>query len=105
MCFLYCQHTSASLLINEDYDPTARADLESFLGRLAPDQQEWYRHTLEGLEDASSHLRAALTPVSLSIPVDAGQLSLGTWQGIFLFEHRARGHRRQVLVRCLDTGE
>jgi len=101
MCFLYVQHTSASLLISENYDPTAKDDLEQFLEVLAPENQPWHTHTLEGPDDTTSHLRAMLTPASLSIPIDRGQLSLGTWQGIYLFEHRAQRHQRKVLLRCL----
>lgn len=101
MSFLYCQHTSASLLINESYDPTARVDMEAFMEKLAPEGQAWYRHTLEGSDDSPSHLRAMLTPVSQSIPIDNGQLSLGTWQGIYLFEHRAEAQTRTVLLRVL----
>ena len=103
MCFLYMQHTSASMVISESYDPTARMDLEEYLERLAPENQTWYRHTLEGADDSTSHMRAMLTDTSLSIPVDDGRLSLGTWQGVYLFEHRRRGHRRRVLVRCLGN--
>ena len=103
MCHLYVQHTSASLAINENYDPTARLDMAAFLEKLVPEGQAWYRHTLEGADDSSSHLRALLTPVSLSIPIDAGSLSLGTWQGIYLLEHRAHAQTRQVLLRCLAT--
>lgn len=105
LCTLFVQHTSASLLINESYDPTARLDMETFLEKLAPENQAWYRHTLEGPDDSSSHLRAMLTPVSLSIPIDDGQLSLGTWQGIYLLEHRAHAQRRTVLLRCLRVDE
>lgn len=101
MCHLFIQHTSASLLISESYDPTARMDMETFLEKLAPENQAWYRHTLEGPDDSSSHLRAMLTPVSLSIPIDDGALSMGTWQGIYLFEHRVHPQRRSVLLRCL----
>jgi len=101
MCYLYIQHTSASLLISESYDPSARLDLETFMERLAPEMQTWYRHTLEGPDDSSAHIRAMLTPVSLTIPIDNGQLNLGTWQGVYLFEHRSNPHRRQVLLRCL----
>lgn len=101
MCYLFCQHTSASLLISENYDPTAKVDLETFMEKLAPENQSWYRHTLEGPDDSSSHLRAMLTPVSLTIPIDNGELSLGTWQGIYLFEHRAHSQHRNVLLRCL----
>ena len=103
MCFLYLQHTSASLVISESYDPTARMDLESFMDRVAPENQAWYRHVLEGSDDSPSHIRAMLTDTSLSIPIDNGKLSLGTWQGVYLFEHRTRGYRRKVLLRCLET--
>jgi len=101
MCFLYVQHTSASLVISESYDPTARQDLEAFMERLAPERQAWYRHTLEGADDSPSHMRAMLTDTDLSIPIDGSRLSLGTWQGVYLFEHRTRGQLRQVLLRCL----
>lgn len=103
MCFLYMPHTSASLVISESYDPTARMDLEEYLERLAPENQSWYRHTLEGADDSTSHMRAMLTDTSLTIPVDNGRLSLGTWQGVYLFEHRARSHTRRVLIRILGT--
>ena len=102
MCHLFIQHTSASLLISESYDPTARRDLETYLERLAPENQPWMQHTLEGPDDSSSHLRAMLTQTSLSIPIDEGRLSLGRWQGIYLFEHRVRSHTRRVLLRCLS---
>ena len=103
MCFLYVQHTSASLVISESYDPTARLDLEAFMERLAPERQAWYRHTLEGDDDSPSHIRAMLTDTDLAIPIDNGQLSLGTWQGVYLFEHRVRSHHRRVLLRCLEA--
>ena len=103
MCFLFLQHTSASLVISESYDPTARLDLEAFMERLAPEGQSWHKHTLEGSDDSPSHMRAMLTATSLSIPIDSGDLNLGTWQGVYLFEHRQRGHRRNVLIRCLDV--
>ncbi len=101
MCYLFVQHTSASLLISENYDPTAKMDMETFMEKLAPEGQSWYRHTLEGPDDSPSHLRAMLTPVSLLIPIDDGQLSLGMWQGIYLFEHRAESQTRTVLLRVL----
>lgn len=101
MCYLYIAHTSASLVISESYDPSAKIDLEEFMERLVPEDQSWYRHTLEGSDDSPSHIRAMLTSTSLSIPIDQGKLSIGTWQGIYLFEHRTRPHRRQVLVRGL----
>ncbi len=103
MCFLSVQHTSASLTINENYDPSAQADLEEFMEREAPEGQPWFTHTLEGPDDTSAHMRVLLTQTSLSIPIDEGQLSLGTWQGIYLFEHRSRPHRRKVAIRCLDV--
>jgi secondary thiamine-phosphate synthase enzyme len=103
ICHLFVQHTSASLVVSESYDPSARLDLEAYMDRLAPENQPWYRHTMEGADDSPSHMRAMLTNTSLSIPVDHGQLNLGTWQGIYLFEHRSRGHHRKVLVRCLKV--
>lgn len=103
MCFLYLRHTSASLLISESYDPTARLDLEAFMDRVAPENQSWYRHILEGSDDSPSHIRAMLTHTSISIPIDEGRLSLGTWQGVYLFEHRVRGQVRRVLLRCLSV--
>ena len=102
MCYLFIQHTSASLVISENYDPTAKLDLETFMEKLVPEGQPWMRHTLEGSDDSTSHLRAMLTLTSVSIPIDDGQLSLGTWQGIYLFEHRSRSHLRRVLLRCLE---
>jgi secondary thiamine-phosphate synthase enzyme len=103
MCFLYIQHTSASLLISESYDPSARADIEAFMDKLVPENQAWHEHTLEGADDSPSHMRAMLTQTNMAIPIDDGQLGLGTWQGIYLFEHRVRAHRRQVLLRCLKV--
>ena len=103
ICFLYLPHTSASLVISESYDPTARIDLETFMEKIAPENQSWYRHVMEGSDDAPSHIRAMLTDTSLNIPIDQGALNLGTWQGVYLFEHRRRGHRRRVLLRCLGV--
>ncbi len=103
ICHLYIQHTSASLVINENYDPTARQDMETFLEQLVPEGEAWHRHTLEGRDDSPSHMRSIITATSLSIPIDDFKLSLGTWQGIYLFEHRVRSHQRQVLVRCLKA--
>ncbi len=100
---LFVQHTSASLLITENADPTAKLDLESYFSRLAPEGEAWHRHTLEGADDSPSHMRAALTSVSETIPIDNGKLSLGTWQGIYLFEHRTRPHKRRVLLRLLSV--
>ncbi len=98
---LFIQHTSASLVASESYDPSARQDLEAFMDHLVPENQPYYRHTLEGADDSPSHMRAMLTTTSLSIPIDNGVLNLGTWQGVYLFEHRTRPHQRKVLLRCL----
>jgi secondary thiamine-phosphate synthase enzyme len=103
ICHLFLQHTSASLVINESYDPSARMDMETFMDHLVPEAEPWHRHTLEGKDDSPSHMRSILTSTSLSIPIDGGELSLGTWQGVYLFEHRVRSHRREVLVRCLKV--
>lgn len=101
ICHLYIPHTSASLVISENYAPSARQDLETFLDRLAPQSEEWHAHRLEGADDSPAHIRTMITHTSLSIPIDGGVLSLGRWQGIFLFEHRTHSHRRHVLLRCL----
>lgn len=101
MCFLYIPHASASLTVSESYDPSSRQDVEAFYEQAVPENQPWYRHTLEGPDDSPSHIRATLTQPSLSIPVDNGRLSMGIWQGIFLFEHRSRAQRRQIEIRCL----
>ncbi len=100
---LFIPHTSASLVINESYDPSSRQDLEAFLDRLAPEGEDWHRHTLEGRDDSPSHMRSILTATSLSIPIDGGRLSLGTWQGIYLAEHRSTPHHRKILIRCLKA--
>ncbi len=98
MCHLYLQHTSASLLIQENYDPSARHDLERWLNRLVPENDPLYTHTLEGPDDMPAHIKAALTATSLSIPVRDSVPALGTWQGIFLWEHRHAAGERKVLV-------
>ncbi len=105
MCFLYIPHCSASLVINENWDPTARQDMEAFLDHLVPEGQSWFVHTLEGADDSPSHMRAMVTPVSLNIPVDNGKLSLGTWQGIYLAEHRHGHQQREVYLRVLSFGD
>ncbi len=97
---LFCRHTSASLLIQENADPTVRADLEAYFRRLAPEGGP-YRHDTEGPDDMPAHLRTALTQVQLSIPLVEGGLVLGTWQGIYLFEHRARPHRREIALHLI----
>jgi len=89
--------------MSENWDPTARTDLETFMERLVPDGDDWYTHDLEGSDDATSHIRSMLTNTSLTIPVDDGNLSLGTWQGIYVFEHRSHPHRRKVLMRVLSV--
>ena len=95
-CFI--QHTSASLIIQENADPTARRDLEEFLNRLAPDDQPWHQHTLEGADDSSSHMKSSLTSCSLNIPVTDHQLGLGRWQGLYLWEHRHQPHVRNLVL-------
>ena len=98
LCTLFIQHTSASLLIQENYDPSAQADLESWLNRLVPERDPIYTHTLEGDDDMPAHIKAALTATSLSIPVVDGKLALGTWQGVYLWEHRKMSTTRRVIV-------
>ena len=95
---LHLQHTSASLLIQENADPDVRRDLEAFFKQLVPDGDPLFVHTLEGDDDMPAHVRAALTTVNLSIPVRGGQLALGTWQGIYVWEHRLRGHSRHIAL-------
>lgn len=93
---LFVRHTSASLLVQENADPTVRSDLEGFLARLVPDGDALFEHVDEGPDDMPAHVRAALTSVQLSIPVAGGAPRLGTWQGVYLYEHRRRGHRREI---------
>lgn len=95
---VYCRHTSCSLTIQENADPDVRHDLETFLKRLVREDTSLYRHTAEGADDMPAHIRAALTDVSLSIPVIDGRPVLGTWQGIYLFEHRTRPQRRRLAL-------
>jgi secondary thiamine-phosphate synthase enzyme len=98
LCSIFVQHTSASLLIQENADPSARHDLEVYFATLAPEGSPAYTHTAEGADDMPAHLRAALTHTSELIPVVAGRLGLGTWQGLYLFEHRRRPGSRRVIV-------
>lgn len=98
LCVVFCRHTSASLVIQENADPSARSDLLDWLARLAPDGDPRYRHDAEGPDDMPAHLRAAVTRTSETIPIVDGRLALGTWQGIFLAEHRTRSHRRSLIV-------
>ena len=98
LCTLFIQHTSASLLIQENYDDSARVDLENWLNRLVPENDQLYTHTLEGADDMPAHIKAALTATQLSIPVQSGRLMLGTWQGIYLWEHRHLSSTRKLIV-------
>ncbi len=97
-CQVFVQHTSASLMLCENADPDVRRDLESFMARLVPDGDPLFRHTSEGPDDMPAHVRSVLTHTSLAVPVQAGRCALGTWQGIYLWEHRAAGSTRRVLV-------
>ncbi len=103
LCVVYCRHTSASLLIQENADPTAARDAEEWFERLAPEGDPRYSHTLEGPDDMPAHLRSAVTSTSETIPVGEGKLVLGTWQGLFLFEHRTRPQRRELVVHVQGT--
>ena len=98
LCTLFLRHTSASLVIQENADPTAKSDLERWLKRLVPEGDPFYEHDAEGPDDMPSHIKAALTATSLSIPIFKQRLALGTWQGIYLWEHRHRGSRRELVV-------
>ena len=104
---LFVQHTSCSLLIQENADPEVQTDLRNFFHRLVPPTDDpsmaYLTHTYEGPDDMPAHIKAAMLPVSLTIPVAAGQLMLGTWQGVYLFEHRTRPHRRTVLATMLGA--
>ncbi len=101
LCTLFLRHTSASLVIQENADPSVRRDLEAFLARLVPEGDPLYTHTLEGPDDMPAHVKAALTRTSEQIPVRAGSLVLGTWQGIYLWEHRTGRHSREVVLHVL----
>lgn len=101
---VFIRHTSASLLIQENADPDVQSDLERFLGRLVPDGDPLFRHTAEGGDDMPAHVRAALTQTHLAVPVQAGEPMLGTWQGIYLYEHRREAHRRQVVLHLAGEG-
>jgi secondary thiamine-phosphate synthase enzyme len=102
---VFCQHTSASLLIQENADPDVVLDLTDYFERIAPENDPHYRHTTEGPDDMPAHIRTALTQTSLSIPVVDGRMALGTWQGIYLFEHRSSPHRRTVVLHLLAADE
>ncbi len=103
ICNVFIRHTSASLMICENADPAVLRDLETFMSRLVPDGDPMFTHTAEGPDDMPAHVRSILTQSDLTIPVTAGRCALGTWQGVYLWEHRHRGHRRTVVVTV--TGE
>ncbi|MDH5557859.1 MAG: secondary thiamine-phosphate synthase enzyme YjbQ [Alphaproteobacteria bacterium] len=98
---VFCRHTSASLTIQENADSDVQRDLEDFFRKLVPENPALYRHTIEGPDDMPAHIKSALTNVQLSIPVTGGQMALGTWQGIFLFEHRAQPHDRELALHLI----
>ena len=100
---VFIRHTSASLVIYENADPSAREDLHEFLDRIAPDGEAWHIHTAEGPDDTASHLRMTVTRTSETIPVAGGRMVLGTWQGIFLLEHRLVPHRREIVVSVVGA--
>ena len=101
LCHLFIRHTSASLLVTENADPDVRRDLERFISRLAPDGDPAYAHSMEGPDDMPAHIRSVLTATELSVPVRGGRLALGTWQGVYLLEHRTRPHHRRVDVTVI----
>ena len=101
LCAVFIRHTSASLVIQENADPAVQGDLEAFLSRLVPDGDALYTHVAEGDDDMSSHVKAALTRTSEQVPVQGGKLLLGTWQGIYVWEHRTGRHRREVVVHVM----
>jgi secondary thiamine-phosphate synthase enzyme len=102
---VFMPHMSASLTIQENADPDVRHDLNVFFARLAPEDSRLYRHTVEGPDDMPAHIRAALTPTQLSIPIEKGRVALGMWQGVYVFEHRAVPHRRTVLLHVIGEME
>lgn len=101
ICNIFLHHTSASIILCENADPTVQEDLENFMKRLVPDGDKLFKHTMEGPDDMPSHIRSVLTQNSLTIPVTDNQLNLGTWQGIFIWEHRLQGHHRKITVTLL----
>ena len=98
---IFVRHTSASLTIQENADPDVQRDLTEFFQRLVPENQSWMRHTMEGPDDMPAHIKGALTDVSISVPVSGGKLALGTWQGLYLFEHRTGRHSREVVLHLI----
>lgn len=104
LCHVFCRHTSASLMICENADPDVRADLERWLARAVPDGDAIYVHDVEGPDDMPAHVRSILTGMDLTVPVTDGCLNLGTWQGIYLYEHRTGGHNRQLVITVRGDG-
>jgi len=102
LCHLFICHTSASLMINENADPAVLRDLETFMGDLVPDGDPRFSHTAEGADDMPAHIRSVLTQTDLNIPIRGGRLALGTWQGVYLWEHRTKPHRRTVIITVQD---
>lgn len=102
LCHLFLQHTSASLILCENADYTVREDLENFMSRIAPDGVEEYLHNMEGPDDMPAHIRTILTQNSLTLPVTSGRCTLGTWQGVYLWEHRTMGHKRKLVITIQD---
>ncbi len=100
---VFVRHTSCSLVIMENADPSARHDLEKFFEKLVPEDTPWFEHTAEGADDSTSHIRSVLTRTSEVIPIANGQMQLGTWQGIFLFEHRRASHQREIALSIVGT--
>lgn len=98
LCHIFVQHTSASLIICENADPSVREDLESFFQKVAPDGDPSYAHSMEGADDMPAHIRSILTKMDLTLPVTNGRCALGTWQGVFLYEHRYQAHRRHLVI-------
>lgn len=98
LCHIFIHHTSASLMLCENADPTVRRDLDAFMDRLVPDGDPLYRHTMEGPDDMPAHVRTVLTQTGISIPVQAGRCALGTWQGVYVWEHRTAPHQRRLTV-------
>lgn len=102
LCHIFVHHTSASLILCENADPTVRTDLENFMARIVPDGDPSYQHDMEGPDDMPAHIRTILTQTGLTLPVTNGRCALGTWQGVFLWEHRSHGHRRQLTITLQD---
>jgi secondary thiamine-phosphate synthase enzyme len=98
---VFCRHTSASLTIQENADPDVQRDIEEFFRKLVPEDARLYRHTIEGPDDMPAHIKGALTATQLSIPVSGGRMALGTWQGVYLFEHRTRPHDRKLALHLI----